>query len=94
MHRVQRMLSFAYQRDWVLVVPVRLFSLIMRGYVPHLPGPNPDELLYVYPAEKPRVGDPLSGATFQIAGRSLPAGLTGYEGALPRLCSLAHVETY
>jgi hypothetical protein len=80
---LKRVFIRIYQRDWLLVLLILLCSLIVRAYFLHLPGPNPDELLYAFPAESLKVGDPVWAKTFQIAGRPLPAGLDGYQGAFP-----------
>lgn len=80
---LKRVFIRIYQRDRLLVLLILLCSLIVRAYVLHLPGPNPDELLYAFPAESLKVGDPVWAKTFQIGGRSLPAGLDGYQGAFP-----------
>ena len=83
MNRLKQVLYGIYQRNWLLVFLVLFFSFILRAYVLHLPGPNPDELLFAFQAERLRVGDPVWAATFRIAGHSLPAGLDGYQGAFP-----------
>ena len=83
MNRVSLVVNGLYQRDWLLLLPILLCSLIIRAYVLHLPGPNPDELLYAFPAEMLRIGDPVWAATFHIARHPMPAGLDGYQGGFP-----------
>ena len=80
---VRRFFNGLYRTEWLLVLLIFSGSLAIRAYVLHLPGPSPDELLYVSEAERLRVGDPLWAASFQIAGHSLPAGLDGYQGGFP-----------
>jgi len=83
MNIINRAMRLLYQNEWVLLSIILVCALALRIHVLHLPGPNADELLDAFQAERLRLGDPLWIPTFRIAAYSLPAGFNGYQGAFP-----------
>jgi len=71
------------RRDELLLPLILIAAFVLRVHVLHLPGPNPDELLYAVEGERLRAGDPTWAVSVPVAGHRLPVGLDGYQGGFP-----------
>jgi hypothetical protein len=67
----------------VALAALVMAAVALRSHALHVPGPNPDELLYAYHAERLRHDDPPAAVVARVGGRALPVGLDGYQGAVP-----------
>ena len=81
--RSGQVLKKSSQKESLCIILILLGSFFLRSHIIHLPGPNPDELLYVFQAERLLMGDQLWCPSITIGNISLPVGLDGYQGAFP-----------